>query len=785
MKTIRKSLVVEYQLGLTAREEVAFEEGGTTVLTPARWVPELSNRWPLSLEGWWEVTYWPFPAAEESLLVGGCAEVKWQEVEQPGKVFYYDPDESPDQIEGWNRVTLEHVDPEDGALLRRQVRIPEEWAGKRVLLRFEGIYPAGRVYFDGKPVAEQWSGLTPLEVDLTDLAVPGQVHTVAVRLYRRHKDVQLDMPRHALEFCGLSRACFLHAVEPVHVTETYIRPTLDDDYETGVVSGEGLVRNATDREAQIVLQATLSAPDGTVIASEFYGATLRPGAEDPVGFELQAGPVRVWNAETPNLYDLTLRITCPGQADQELTSRLGFRRFEIKDQRCLLNGKPVKFRGVNHLTFHPEYGMYTPEEWLRDCLLLMKKANVNAIRTHFFGPPELTALCDELGLYFLQELPIDWGHGYLADPEKVGPVLHRMHACVRRDRNHPSIMVWSIGNENMPKDEATHEVFMEHLRLFNQMVKRVDRTRPTMFPPPGPAGRIKGIFEARLSEIADIHYSFNLIRDFNETGVLSGNPRTWEPSFEPDTTREELLQGPWQGVWFSSEYGITNQQSDLLNAPYVSIIADVMEDPLSGKNTQQVFIDRLTREWGYMRDDPTCLGGAYFPWMASGAGDPWGWVRWGEDADWGVVMGDLTPKSNFWALRVIFSPVRFPARLVWHKGEDEFRFTVHNDYNSIDLAQCTFRTQMGGGPPYMSMLREFRDVAVNCPPASSTEMVVPIWNQATKETLEKGSPVILRVTVLDPEGFRPIMADILVIPEGEQPGAEAAIPLGPDAPDAM
>ncbi len=785
MKTIHKSQVVEYQLGATAPEEVAFEEGGSTLLTPARWVPELANGWPIMLDGCWEVTYWPFPVPEESLLADAGAEVKWDDIEQPGKVFYYEPDESPDQIEGWNRVTLEHLDPEDGAMLRREVCIPAEWTGKRILLRFEGIFPAGRIYFDGRLVAEQFSGLTPIEVDVTDLAVPGQVHTVAVRLYRRHNDVQLDMPRHALEFCGLSRHCFLHAVEPVHLTETNVRPTLADDYETGQLAGEALIKNATDREVQIVMQATLTEGNGTVVASEFYSATLMPGAEDPVGFDLNAGLVQVWNAETPYLYDLTLRLTCPGQANQEVTSPVGFRRFEIKDQRCLLNGQPVKFRGVNHLTFHPELGMCTPEEWLRDCLLLMKKANVNAIRTHFYGPPELTALCDELGLYFLQELPIDWGHSFLAEPEKVGPVLHRLHAGVRRDRNHPSIMVWSIGNENMPPDEARYEVFMDHLRLFNQMVKRTDPTRPTMFPPPGPAGRIKGIFEARMSEIADIHYSFNLVRDFNETDVVSGNPRTWEPTFEPDATREELLQGPWQGVWFSSEYGIINQQADLLNAPYVSIISDVMEDPLSGKNTQQVFLDRLSREWGYMRDDPTCLGGAYFPWMASGAGDPWGWVRWGEDADWGVVLGDLTPKSNFWAMRVLFSPVRFPERITWKPGETELCFTVHNDYNSINLSQCTFRTQMGGGPPYMAMLREFKDVTVECPPANSREVVVPIWSENTKNTLEKGSPAVVRVTVIDPEGFRPIMADILIIPEADQPGEEAVIPMGPDAPDAM
>jgi hypothetical protein len=171
--------------------------------------------------------------------------------------------------------------------------------------------------------------------------------------------------------------------------------------------------------------------------------------------------------------------------------------------------------------------------------------------------------------------------------------------------------------------------------------------------------------------------------------------------------------------------------------------------------------------------------------MASGAGDPWGWVRWGEDADWGKVMGDLTPKSAFWALRVIFSPVRLPSRLTWKPGQTEFRFPVHNDYHSIDLRDCTLRTQMGGGPPYMSMLREFKDIPVQCAPMSSTEMAVPLWSENTKTTLEKGNPATLRVTVIDPDGFRPLMADLMIVPEAEEPGEEAVIPLGPDAPDAM
>ncbi|MHB9131114.1 MAG: glycoside hydrolase family 2 protein [Armatimonadota bacterium] len=785
---MRKADALDQQLSLTVPATVTFEEGGSTVLTPANWVPELSNTPTVSLDGDWQVIRWPFPAAEDVLLGPSGGGMAWGEIQQPGKVFYYDPEQSPDAIAGWNRVTQEHVDAEDGAIIRRTVRVPVEWAGRRILLRFEGIYPAGKIYWDGELVAEQWSGLTPLEIDVTDRATPGTQHSVAVRLYRRHPSIQLDMPRHALDFTGLSRQAFLHSVEQAHVCDLYLLPELADDYTSGELHGEIRLRNTASTPAQVMLTIQLTDAAGRLAAQQSHTTVVAPAKDMRVMLDMPAGTVDVWNAEQPYLYTLTMRMACEGQLEQVITRRLGFRRFEFKDQRPLLNGNPVKFRGVNHLTFHPEFGMYTPEPWLRQCLIMMKRANVNAIRTHFYGPPELADLCDELGIYLLQELPIDWGHTYLHEPVHFGPVLHRLTAGVRRDRNHASLMVWSIGNENLPRNEDEYPVFMEHLQLFNQLVKRMDPSRPTMFPPPGPANAIKGIFEARIGDIADTHYSFNLIREFNETGVLK-NPRvwgmvpdskTWQTTFETQT-REELLAIGWSGVWFSSEYGINNMLSDLLNAPYTSIIADVMEDPLSGKNSQQVFIDRLNREWGYMRDDPTCLGGAYFPWIAAGAGDPWGWTRWGEDADWGVVTGDLQAKPAFWAMRVIFSPVQLPAQITWRPGEKELRIPIHNAYNSINLAACTLRTQMGGGPPYMGMLREWRDVPMTGAPGETATVIVPIWNPGTLSTLESGKPVVCRCTILDPTGYRPIMADVLVSPQEADISPDAAMPVGPDA----
>jgi hypothetical protein len=345
-------------------------------------------------------------------------------------------------------------------------------------------------------------------------------------------------------------------------------------------------------------------------------------------------------------------------------------------------------------------------------------------------------------------------------------------------------MVWSVGNENMPESASVAADGWNHLRIYDEFCKTLDPSRPTMFPPPGPANKIEGIFELRVGDVADIHYSFKLQKKFNETGVIE-NPNSWEGDMTT-ISREEALERGWSGCWFSSEYGIACLEPDLLYSPYLSVISDKKVDPLSGQGTLDVFYERLKEEWGNMRHDPTCLGGAYFPWLSCGAGEgpegnPWGWTRWGEDANWGVVTADLMPKPEFWALRVLFAPVWFPARVSWKKGDEFIKFDVTNHYNSIDLSECVLRTQQNSGGTWMCMVRSFRDVEVSCAPGETVEVKIPIWHDGLKESLENGNFGYCRCNFLAPDGFCPVKADILIIPEDMQKKDEMGMPIGPDA----
>ena len=778
---INKIKTIEKQLSMVKKAEFFFDDGCKTIITPTRFIPKLENTASqLTLNGTWKVQKWPFNTDEDSLISGECNCAEWDEVTQPGKVFYNDSEEIPGDVPKWNRVTLSHIDINDCAILKKNIDISADWKSKRIFLRFDAIYPAGRFYCNGKFLGEHLSGLTPVEFDVTDIVNPGETAVITVRLLRKHKYIQMDMPRHSMEFAGLSQDACLFAVEKIYIKDYHLIPELNDSFNKGVLKGEIILINGFKKEAHGRLEVSLkNIKNSDNVIIETMDVDMEGDSEKSLSVYINILNPDLWNDEYPNLYKVDIVLSMSEVREQKISYRTGFRRFELKDQRPLLNGNPVKFRGINHLTYHPEYGMYTPKEWLRQNLNLMKKANVNAIRTHFTSPIALAELCDEMGMYLMQELPIDWGHEYLYDPETVGPVLMRLEGAVRRDRNHPSLMVWSVGNENMPRNMQEYDDFMNHLHLFDEFVKTLDPSRPTMFPPPGPANKIEGIFETRIGDIGDTHYSFNLVRKFNKTGTFT-SAKTWDGDMET-FTRDEAIANGWSGVWFSSEYGINDTRPDLLNAPYTSIITDVPEDILSGKNSLQVFTDRHSREWGYMREDPTCLGGAYFPWLPAGAGDnPWGWVRWGEDANWGIVTADLLPKHQFWGMRVIFSPVSFPERISWKKGEKEISFEIANQYNSIDLSECTLRVMLNAGGKWMTMVRDWEDVPVSGAPGKTITVTIPLNHEGTLSGLENGNIALCRCIFLDPKGFSPITADILIIP-AEIKESNNLMPIGPDA----
>lgn len=757
--------------------ELPIPGDGTARMTPVRYVPPTA--WgddSIPLSGEWSCRRWPFPLPEAEMA--GNPEAADEIVQQPGKVFYEDPACDPGTVENWNRVRLHHVGDDDGAMLWHTVTVPASWKGKRIRLRFDAVYPAARFYINGELLGEHLSGLTRIEFDITDHATPGGTVLLGVRLLRKHAYVRLDMPRHAMSFAGINQPATLYAVEPCHIGDVCL-PTLLAEDGTGSIQGEVILHNTNATHTTAGLTLCLRNQRTGDQLETTASAPIPAGEEVHVPLHLDAGKVERWSDETPRLYEVMLRVVADDQPARDVTYRVGFKRFELRDGRAWLNGRPVKFRGVNLLTFSPEGGMYMDEAWLRANLRMMKKCNINGIRTHFTAPTLVADLCDEMGFLLVQEITIDWVSEYIGKASHLGAMCMRVEATVRRDRHHASLLAFGIGNENQADAPEAIERFWQAQRLHHALVKSLAPDVMTMIPPPGPTNQIPHMMETRVADIADMHYSFKDIRSLDATGAMK-EPQCWPGPFKR-RTRGELSASGWSGVWFSSEWGLVNHIPDLLEAPYLSLIADTPAPLLQRGNTLQTLMDRLAEEWGYMRESDACLGGAFFPWMCSGAGDPWGWTLFGEDADWGVVTHDLLPKPGFWALRVVYAPVRLPESVRWVSGSDGVTVVVRSLYNGIDLAECTFRTMMGNGGLFMGQMRQWRDIEVSCPPGGCASVTIPIWNEVTRKALEAGLPAICRCHVLDPSGFRVLTHDIRILPESLTEDAEEHVVIGPDA----
>ena len=775
--------VIAAQLAATA-ETVCTQRNGDweTTLTPVVVEAYPTNN-IIDLSGSWAVARYPFSSPEEDLAAPGLYDLDWEHAEQPGRIFTADPNYDPALYGNWDRIRLAHIDDNDGAVIRRTVTVPKSFENKEIFLCCDAIYPAGRVYVNGKLVADHRSGLTPVCRNVTDLVTPGQTATVAIRILRKHPFIMMDMPRHSNEFGGMAQPAYLFAKERCHVEDYYLPATLEEDLVTGHVKGWARLRNSSDSDVSATLKLILTDPNGAFAGEQNAAVKVPAGQTVTADIDLVVNNPMLWNDEHPFLYSAQLDSEIPGVETDVFKWRVGFRRMDFKDCRPYLNGNPIKFRGVNHLTGHPQYGLYTPKEWLRRNFELMKLANVNCIRTHFMGPRWLADLCDEMGIYLAQELPVDWGTHYIHDPEWVGPALFRLQGGICRDRNHPSVMVWSIGNENMPESDAVAANGWMHLRMYERFAKRLDPNGLTMFPPPGPAwaqnGKlISGIFELRMGDIADTHYSFKHVKRFLAEGKCD-NPYSWEATMETDTKEEALARG-WSGTWFSSEFmGFSAFPDIIRSANCCIVIADDAKSYPKEATQLEAFDDLIRRDWGFIRSEPSALGAAYFPWMSSGSslnlGHPFSWTVLSEDCDWGVMTPELLPKPTFWSLRNALSPIWFPDEIEWFEGDEGLRFELWNQYNDINLAECTIRVTDRN-----STMR-WHDFTVNVKPGERREVIFPIWSDDLKRRLADGGNDIFRFWLIDPKGFVSTVRDVTVF-SGKRPREEAGtyFDVGPE-----
>ena len=328
--------------------------------------------------------------------------------------------------------------------------LPREMQGKPLYISFQGVESGMALYLNGFFVGYSEDTFTPSEFELTPYVREGE-NKLAVRVFKWTSSSWCE-DQDFFRFSGIFREVYLYTCPETHIWDVKVRTLLEESLEQACLSvvlkaqGEGSARLVLSREGQEAARLECALGKET---------ELRMPVEKPL----------LWSAETPWLYDLDIEVKTPsGETAEVIRQRVGFRRFEIKNSLMLLNGKRIVFRGVNRHEFSSRSGRAVSREELWQDLVTMKQNNINAIRTsHYPNSSALYGLCDELGLYLIDETNLEshgnwgaaaWGGAPLStvvpgdNPKWRGMVLDRANSMYQRDKNHPSILLWSCGNES-------------------------------------------------------------------------------------------------------------------------------------------------------------------------------------------------------------------------------------------------------------------------------------------------------------------------------------------------
>jgi beta-galactosidase len=395
------------------------------------------------------------------------------------------------------------VDRDPVGSYRRTFELPADWDGRRVFIHFDGVDSAFYIWVNGARVGFSEGSRTPAEFDLTDFVRPG-ANQLAVEVYRWSDGSYLE-DQDMWRMSGIFRPVYLYSTAAARIRDFAVRTEIDSNYcnatlqirpelsavkrlsltnwtvraqlfgadgkavalftlappppalspaggEGGVSPGEGDSRKSTGDIFQIRHDAD------EILNPDFSAKILderMPQRGEPKFAWLEASvkdPAK-WTAETPNLYTLVLTLNDEqGNVVEAVSCQIGFRKIEIRNGKFLVNGQPIRLRGVNRHEIDPDTGHTISTERMIQDITLMKQANINAVRTcHYPDDPRWYDLCDRYGLYVLDEANIctHGTRGFLAnDPAWTGAFLDRAQRMAERDKNHPSVIIWSMGNES-------------------------------------------------------------------------------------------------------------------------------------------------------------------------------------------------------------------------------------------------------------------------------------------------------------------------------------------------
>ncbi|WP_316816286.1 glycoside hydrolase family 2 TIM barrel-domain containing protein [Pedobacter nyackensis] len=470
----RRILIVAFFIALISTKLLAQQTGVSSTLSPIPYAVQNSRKPSVSLNGEWKFAQ---TGKKGSIKVPG----EWV-------------------MQGYT------VNTGETATYSREFSLPDDWKGNRIKLRFDGVSSHAVVKINGKKLAEHEGSFVPFEIDITDalkadhnlLEVDVQANTIS--------DILACTSQYAVHTVGgILRNVTLFALPSVNIGDFTVVTTLDKNYSNATLALKTLLVNEGEKVTSGQLSYTLTDANGKLIASSKASFSQLQGAKRKLLETVipVKNPAK-WNTDKPYLYQLTTALMVEGKATQTHSQKIGFRQVEVKGNQLLVNGMPIKLRGVNRHSVHPLTGRSISDDLELKDAVLFKQGNCNYIRTSHYPPSQrFLEVADSIGLFIENESSLTWiQHG--ASPiwklwnykdEKFYPYMLAANIeKMQAGKNHPSVIIWSLGNESY-WSPLWDKVYRE--------AKKLDPTRPISFHDQCWGGFNNG---GNKVEIANYHY---------------------------------------------------------------------------------------------------------------------------------------------------------------------------------------------------------------------------------------------------------------------------------------
>lgn len=622
---------------------------------PALFVAGVDNP-VVSLNGQWEIN----TDTEGEFWLPDSTAGNWQPIRVPGEPM----------MQGF---AIRHDEP---FACRKWIAIPQDYADKKVQLRFDGVYNYARLWVNGQFVREHYGGFTRWESDITPFVTPGEEALVTLEITDRADGISYGSGYAKHPIGGILRDVSLRALPKVYPREICIVTNLDENYKHAdlVVSG-----TISSRPVRGRIGISITDPYNTKIPLQQKEIII----EDTGTFTIRnvmRSPHK-WDAEHPRLYTLTLTYFEDGQPVYRNDHKVGFRKVEINGNRMLVNGKEIKLRGANRHDIHPLLGRVSTPEYERRDVRLAKEANMNFIRTSHYPPTEnFLTLCDEYGIYVEDESAVCFvgSHRTAAyypgasesDTAFTGRYLSQLREMVVNHRNHPSVILWSIGNENS---------FGSNFKLSYDWVKATDTTRPVIFSYPGHVPD-----NVKAYEVLSMHYP-GIDGNMNQIGKITrdfGHPDLpaifdeWAhvACYNNFTIKEDPNIRDFWGRSLDSMWTRVYEADGGLGGAIWGMIDEtfMLPDTLPGFNNW----------WGIV--DPHVIPAEY-------SGHT---VGYGE---WGIVDTWRRKKPEFWNTKKAYSPFKIvKTRFSPEEANGPLNVPVYNRFDHTNLSELKIKYRYRG-----------------------------------------------------------------------------------------